>query len=52
MVLHAPNDDWLTIEVEQNSTKVTIRFVAKRFVSEEEAAVFGGENGVNQNLRR
>ena len=50
MVFNATRDDWLAIEIGQNPAKVTMQFLAQNLVAQKWAAVFGGENGVNQNL--
>ena len=50
MVGHAADDEGLAIVFRQDASEVTVQLVAERFVAEERTAVFGGEDGVNQNL--
>ena len=50
MVFDASHDDGLAIEVGQNPAEMAVQFLAQRTVAQKGAAIFGGENGVNQNL--
>jgi hypothetical protein len=50
MVFHTADDDRLAILVRQDAAEVTVQFIAQWFVTEQWAAVFGLEDGVNQNL--
>jgi hypothetical protein len=50
MVLNPTNNNWLAIEVGQNAAKVTMQFMAERFVTQKGSPVFGGENGMNQDF--
>ena len=50
MIFHAADYERLAIKMGQDSTEVMMRFLAQRPVAQGWAAVFGGENRVNQNL--
>lgn len=50
MVFDPTNDERLAIKIVQYSTNVMVQFIANRFVAQEWAAVFGGENRMNQDF--
>jgi hypothetical protein len=50
VVFHAAHNDRLAIEIGKNAAEVTVQFLAQRPVAQKWSPVFGGENGVNQNL--
>ena len=50
MVLDAAYDDGLAVEVGKNAAEVALEFVAERGVAQERAAVFGGKDGMNEDL--
>jgi hypothetical protein len=50
VIFHAADDERLAIEMSQDSTEVTMRFLAQRPVAQAWAAVLPGENRVNYNL--
>lgn len=50
VIFDAADDDRWTIEPGQDAAEVTVEFVAEGFVTEEGAAVFGGEDGVDEDF--
>jgi hypothetical protein len=50
VIFNAANDEGLAIVFGQNAAKVAVQFFAQGFVAEKWTAIFGRENGVNQNL--
>jgi hypothetical protein len=48
---HATRNDRLAIEMGQNATEVSMQFLAQRLIAQEWPSGFGGEDGVDQNLR-
>ena len=49
MVFHTADDQWLAVVICQDTAQLTVQFFAQRFVAKKWAAIFGRENGVNQN---
>ena len=50
VIFHPADNDGLAVEMGQDSTQVAVQFFAERAVAQERAAVFGREDGVNQDF--
>jgi len=50
VIFDAADNHRLTIEPDEDSTEILMQFLAQGLVAQEWAAIFGGENRVNQYL--
>ncbi len=50
VIFDSAHNDWLAIEVMQNSTKVIVQFVTQDMITQERATVLRGKHGVNEYL--
>ena len=50
MIFRATCDHWLTIEIGQNPTEITVEFFAQSPVTQKRSAFFRRENRVHENF--
>jgi hypothetical protein len=50
MIFDAANDDWLAIEVRQDSAEIVMHFITNFCIAQEWTPLFSGEHRVDQNL--
>ena len=50
VILDATYDDWLTIQIVQDTAEITMQFFTHCAVAQERAAIFRGKHRVNEDL--
>lgn len=50
VVLDTPDDDGLAVEIRENAAEVAVEFVPQQLVAQERPTIFGGEDGMDQDL--
>jgi len=50
VILHASDNDWLTIVLRQNAADLTMEFFSQMRLAQEWTAIFGREHRMNQDL--